>query len=331
MDVTVIIPVYNGEQTIERCILSAAKQEVSEILVVDDGSEDNTLDLLTEMQVHYPSIRVVHHEHSGVSEARNTGIREAKTEWLMFLDADDWLTDKAISEFEGCSDPETDACCGGIIRGNKKKASQRIIMSRHVFTDTHELLDYAMEEPTDRLTIHGWIIRREILTRNNILFNPELRYGEDSEFMLRILTVCRQVVFLDVPIYHYAISVVSTTNKWQSGKTEEYLKTLEEIRKTNVVQEKNWPLFVLSTLLLLFTHVTFHPANPANKREQLLDAKCIRMMPVFEDAFNKADLNKTGFVKRFVLRQIQANRMAISYLAVKIRQWQNKYYANEVN
>lgn len=93
MEITVVIPTYNRYRLLKRAILSvlAQTQQVDEIIVVDDGSDDETL----QIQKDFPQITYIYQENSGVSSARNVGIKNAKNEWIAFLDSDDeWHKDK---------------------------------------------------------------------------------------------------------------------------------------------------------------------------------------------------------------------------------------------
>lgn len=98
--VSVIIPVYNGEKTIERAVKNIASQTYSniEIVVVNDGSKDNTSKILNQLKNSYSNLVVCEQENAGVSEARNQGIKIATGEWIFFLDADDILNEECIEK-----------------------------------------------------------------------------------------------------------------------------------------------------------------------------------------------------------------------------------------
>ena len=328
MQISVIIPMYNAERTIKRCVASAVSQEVYEILLVDDGSSDGTRQAAYELGGCFGNVRVLEQNHGGVSKARNLGIREAKGDWILFLDADDCLLENAVMSLTENLDPETDACCGGTCRGSgrKIKTGQQ---SGLVFENKRELMDYVLASPTDWLTVHGWIFRRNICTEHKICFNPELRLGEDSDWVLRVLSHCRKARFTPQTVYQYTISSDSTINRWKPGQTAGYLQMLREIGKTPVREEKNWPLFVLTTLLLILTHDTFHPANPADSRKKLLEAKKLRESRLFSDALNRADLSLTGKGKKWTLQCLKRRLYLPVWIAVKIRQRQNAGYAEK--
>ena len=99
--ISIIIPVYNTEKYISECVNSILSQTYKnfEIIIVDDGSTDNSLDIVKEYQKNYDNITVLHIENSGVSAARNIGIKHAKGEFLFFVDSDDILYDHSLSTF----------------------------------------------------------------------------------------------------------------------------------------------------------------------------------------------------------------------------------------
>ena len=92
--VSIIVPVYNAEKAIGKCIESILSQEFTdfELLLINDGSKDNSGAVLDEYAAKDSRIRVIHKTNSGVSATRNLGLKEAKGDYIQFLDADDWMT-----------------------------------------------------------------------------------------------------------------------------------------------------------------------------------------------------------------------------------------------
>ncbi len=98
--VTIIIPVYNAEKYLEKCLNSVLNQTMSEIevIVVNDGSKDSSEEMALKYSRIDPRLRVITQENSGPSAARNRGLREAKGEYICFYDADDWVLPEAVAE-----------------------------------------------------------------------------------------------------------------------------------------------------------------------------------------------------------------------------------------
>ena len=322
MKISVIIPTYNAAKTLEACVRSVGEQGMpeTEILLIDDGSTDGTTALAKQLGESMPGLRLIRQEHGGVSEARNRGLREAKGEYILFLDADDRLTDGALAALEAGIADGTDACCGRVLRGTERETFRE---ERTVILRGPELINEALARPTDLLVIHGWLFRRRVFEIHGIYFNPALRLGEDSEMTLRYLNSCRGAALIPKAVCRYTIAPDSAIHGWKKGQTESYLRTLEAVRQTKAGQEENWPLYALTTLLLILTHDTFHPANPTGKREQLTEARRLTELPVMAEAFRKADLRRLSPGRRTVLRWLRDGRIRLARAAVLIRQKQN--------
>ena len=113
MNISVIIPVYNAEKYIEKAVESVLQfQEVREVLLIDDGSLDRSLEICTSLKQKHPEIKVLTHpqrQNRGVSATRNLGIDKATQEFITFLDADDyWLPNRFDAEREIFKDPKID-------------------------------------------------------------------------------------------------------------------------------------------------------------------------------------------------------------------------------
>lgn len=321
--ISVIIPLYNAEKTIDACVYSVLRQSVQpkEILLVDDGSTDGTAEAAEKWCRRDGNIRLFREAHAGTSKTRNRGLMEAEGEWVLFLDADDQLAENALAEFSAYLDDTVDACCGRILRGTEKKKNCKKSAAR--LYDPSELLDRALAEPTDLLTIHGWIFRRSVCIEQKVFFHDRLRLGEDSDWVLRYLAVCKGAALIPEWVYRYSISPESTINHWKPGQTEAYLDMLDVIGNTPVGQKKNWPLFVLTVLLLILTHDTFHPANPADREERYQEIRRLRTLPVMEAAFRHAELSELGIAKRITLMWLKVKCYPLARAAVWLRQRQN--------
>lgn len=129
MTLSIIIPVYNVEPFVEKCIRSCEAQDVSkddyEIVVVNDGSKDNSLDVVNRVANEFENIRVFSQANAGLSAARNTGMREAKGEYYMFVDSDDWIAENCLAKLiEKLRMERPDAlaiCAANVLNGEDKR------------------------------------------------------------------------------------------------------------------------------------------------------------------------------------------------------------------
>ena len=99
MKLSIIVPLYNVEKYIEKCILSLVNQDFRdyEIIVVNDGSPDESANIVNELKIKYPNVLLFHKENGGLSSARNFGLEKAKGEYVWFVDSDDWIEPDIIS------------------------------------------------------------------------------------------------------------------------------------------------------------------------------------------------------------------------------------------
>ena len=317
--ISVIIPMYNAEKTIRRCLKSVLTQKASfEILLADDGSTDTTLKIAEE---YGGRVRRLALPHGGVSEARNAGLDAASGEWIMFLDADDALLPEALEKLEPYMTEDADAVCGLICRGNETRKTRG---KEVTYPAGHELMNFVLADPTNYLTVHAWSFRRKAEMPR---FNSELCIGEDSDWVLRYLYTAQKVVFIPAPIYRYTISADSAVRKWKADQDRAYLDMLANVGRGSPGKEKNWPLFVLTNYLLILTHVIFHPSNPKSRREQFRAARELRDGPVISAAFKNAELRELSLPKKLALACLKRDWTWLAYLAVRLRQAQNSMRA----
>lgn len=205
--VSVIIPVYNAEQFIERAVLSVEQQTLKEIeiICIDDGSSDSSKNILEELQKNNTNLKILEQNHAGAGRARNFGIREAAGEYIAFLDADDiYLDESALEEMVKACKRNGEVICGSfrkeIIDGKIKEVElyEGIDFDRNnggkiVFSKFQEDLHY-----------QSFIFNRDFLLKNNITFPDYLRY-QDPPFFLRALIMAGS--FWVVPVYLYCYTL----------------------------------------------------------------------------------------------------------------------------
>ena len=168
------MPVYNGARYIREALDSIVAQEFPklEIIVVDDGSTDETKEIVTSYPFHV--IRYQYQDNGGPSVARNTGIRNAMFDYITFLDADDtWPVQKLQKQFQFlCDNPNIDVITG---------------LVNYVFVpgSEHRKDDYKVESPIFFVQLGAMMLRRKVIdTIGN--FNEQLRFSEDHDWLLRI-------------------------------------------------------------------------------------------------------------------------------------------------
>lgn len=202
--VSIIIPVYNGEETIQRCLDSVIKQsskKIEEIIVVDDGSTDRTVEFTELLAEKDSRIYCIQKKNAGVSSARNTGIHNAHGDYIMFIDSDDEIREDLVEKlYQGID--EYDMTIAGIELHQDAMISMIGIQGEF---STKEIIDkYGNVIPG--LLINGpWskLYRKNIITEQKLLFDESLSLGEDTAFVFQYLKYCNRVRFIDYYGYVY--------------------------------------------------------------------------------------------------------------------------------
>ena len=209
--VSVIIPVYNCERYLEKAISSVLQQpEVSEIVVVNDGSTDTTQNILETLQKQNPKIKIYHHENNsnkGRSASRNLAIKKATANYIAFLDADDYylpnrfVSDKKIFQ----TDDNVDGVYNAIGANFYREASKNEQKQLELFTvrekiEPEELFNVLLSGKKGHFSIDGLTVKKEIF-ENTGYFTESLVVAEDTELIFKMALKCRlEAGVIDKPL-----------------------------------------------------------------------------------------------------------------------------------
>ena len=238
---TVVIPVYNVEKYLNRCIESILLQEWKnyDILLVDDGSTDSSPQICDDYAKVYDFISVIHKKNGGLSEARNTGISHAKGEYVYFPDSDDWIEpDTFIALAEALESQDFD-----IISFNREfvKGEEDPIVSDPLVTQVFEGKD-AFVQMLKHSYITGFandkIYRKSLFIDNNILF-PSRKYYEDLGTNYKLFLSAQKVYATNQKYYHYLIdNPDSITQSWNEKKFRDMFGFYKEMFYSDFVRSQ---------------------------------------------------------------------------------------------
>lgn len=253
---TIVITMYNLETEISRCLHSVANQirdkNDIEVLLIDDGSTDNTAVIAKRYATYVPSMHYLYKRNGGVSSARNYGLDNAKACYIWFVDGDDKLEDDAIEHLRRCINDKSDILTFDFIIFDDFK---KIYVSKK-----EKLLPYNMFTGIDYLrnfyvsAIWQHIYKKDFLIKNGIRFQEGLVH-EDNEFDLRTMALAQYVYYVNIPIYvYYKNNTRKSLSKSKSLRdacsvypliiTSEYLE-----RKTTASVVARQGAFVLNVIL----------------------------------------------------------------------------------
>ena len=206
--VSIIVPVYNAEATISRCIESIINQEYRdfELLLIDDGSTDSSGTICDRYAAEDSRIRLIHKENTGVSETRNMALDLACGTYLQFLDSDDWITPNATRLFvEEAERYHCDMVISDFYRVVGKRVAQKGDIDDDCVLTQEEFSAHMLQNPADFYYGVLWnkLYRRDIVEKYHLRMNPEISWCEDFMFNLEYIRHAEVFYALQVPVYYY--------------------------------------------------------------------------------------------------------------------------------
>ncbi len=209
MDISIIVPVYNASKYLRECLDSLVNQDFKgdyEIILVNDGSTDDSLSICQEYASKHSNITVLTGENGGVSVARNKGIDASRGDWFFFADADDLMTPDALTTLYQ-RQQETNA---DIVLGNFIYLTDGV-SSKPVFNLPNETLSKPI------CAIHhqplwGYLIPANVVRSNHIRFVEDLLMGEDTLFCCQSALFCKTIAFTNNVVYVYRYNSESATS-----------------------------------------------------------------------------------------------------------------------
>ena len=231
--ISVIIPAYNAEESLERCLDSVLAQDYKEIelLVVNDGSTDGTRDILARY-AKLPRITCIEQENSGPAKSRHTGLQASRGDFISFVDADDYIAPNMLSSlYERLNTADADAALCGWHRlvGDKIYPWMPVIDGASAKTGL-EAIDLILRRR--QLTLWNNLFRRGLFHSIDFDEISSFRMGEDALLLFRLFLGAEKVVLLDEALYFYTDNPQSITNAPSLRVVQDYLQAYERIFQT---------------------------------------------------------------------------------------------------
>ena len=202
--VSVIVPIYNGEKTLERCVDSIAGQTLKsiEIILVNDGSTDNSEKICRRYEQIDPRVKVISKENGGLSSARNAGINDSRGDYIFFIDCDDWIDSDTLEVLLKTAlqkDTDVTGCCAYFNFPNgveNSRASEEIYIR-----DTRALIKWMLLGGIDANAAWGKLFKRSIFEK--LRFDESCDFCEDDEFSFRMAQAAKSYIRIADAKYHY--------------------------------------------------------------------------------------------------------------------------------
>ena len=214
--ISIVIPIYNGAKLIKKMVDSILAQTYQnfELILVNDGSKDNTLDVINENYAHIENVHIFNKHNTGVSDTRNYGLSKANGEYIIFLDADDYLDETFLQQlYESVKNNNSDiSMCEYYIISENGKTEEILDLER--FDDTissetitNSLIPAMISESKGQESIRGlvWrtLIKKSLISENNLKFNEKIPIAEDLLFLIEAYNYAKSISLVKKPLYHY--------------------------------------------------------------------------------------------------------------------------------
>lgn len=306
---SIIIPVYNGETYIKKCIDNLLSQDCTgvEILIIDDGSTDHTLDICNRIQQHTTFLRVIEEENKGPGFARNEGIKCAKGEYLVFLDVDDCFMPKAIYTLKNKIQSNSDiinfnfCVSDGFHLIGKDKAVKGEYPSCKT-SSGEECLDYIYNESGIGNFSWAFMYKKDFLLRNELFFPTDIFILEDAVFLNKVLRKVTQVSYISTPLYCYFIreDADSLSKKKNYEKVKTGLNAIDRIFNMciNEHEKKQFARHAIELLFFLDSLIPIENTKKILRLHHLIYDKIIWYLALT----NYTSLGKKTFVKIILLK-----------------------------
>lgn len=331
MKISIIIPIYNSEKYLRSAVESVTQQSYKdiEIILINDGSTDKSLNICQEYSKIDSRIILINKKNEGVSATRNRGIEVATGEFIMFLDADDWIEKEACEILlNKIINSNADIVfCNHIMEfeHNNKKVSMNISDQIINNKDIKEKIILPLIEEEDMKSEHlraafrgpwGKLFKKSIIDDNNIRFKEDLIIGEDFMFNLEYLKYSNNVIVDERYLYHYRLNNGSALNKYRGDFWIIYKKIL--INLENYLEESLGDMDYskrLNKLKLKYLLICIkNEANPLNKKSLKKRKEYIKNIcedSIIKDALKNHSRGTSNIKDRIILFLLRNNMNSV--------------------
>lgn len=293
--ISIILPVYNVEKYVNKCLESIVAQTYSdfEVIVIDDGSTDKSGKICDDWAARDSRICVYHEVNSGVSSARNKGLKIAKGEWILFIDSDDWIDSRML---EICMREMISSNAEICFFGNKEVREENVNLvieyercnikkiTEEQFLDfQYRIFNRDRKACCNRniikLSSPCKLYKKELLDKNNITFQEQLVTGEDGVFNLYAYQYAKSGVCIEEPLYYYRIHKESVTQRFTPNieknftvlhkAYERFINSTDNVNKFKEVFEERMIWSFSFCCILKYCHQD-NPANYRRRKQEFL-------------------------------------------------------------
>lgn len=339
---SIVTPCYNVDKYLSDCVKSILCQKVSdwELLLIDDGSTDATPQLCDKYALQDPRIKVIHQKNAGVSAARNHGLNEAKGEWVVFIDSDDWFTEGAFNIYEDeINDGDSDlyifnryTCNDGKVLPINHLQPNRLIREgrEKKFFLIDMLFPYYDKKKNGVVTggirgVNCKLYRRSLIEKHHIRFEDSVKIAEDAMFNFDVITHAHSVSMIDKMVGYYRISDGSVMHRYTADIDIINNETIMGFKKrlSDHIKEDNefgiaYMGVVTECAFRAMKLKYLHPENNANFAMRSSEFTKWFNQNLVQEGLNPAYISYLPRGKREIMKYALDTKMTIAFLIGKL-------------
>ncbi len=287
--ISIIVPVYNVEKYIERCIESILEQSFRdfELILVNDGSKD---DSLTKCRLWEADrrVRIFSIENHGVSYARNLGLQHAIGKWILFLDSDDYLIEGCLEQLVSLTNLGAQEISGLYVEGEETFGTQQYalvdaksVMKMSLDSVNHNLLpDFYPLKPSTLLFCAGKLYLNEVIKKYDVKFQDKLRLSEDLLFHLDYLSHIDNVIVTNVAVLFYRQdNVTAVTKRFNPTHLADRVRLIEKLKEMKLDSAN---VHIVATMFLFISKMEKHLKGSERKE---MEQKILALLGEHKDVF----------------------------------------------
>lgn len=243
---SIIIPVYNAADRIEKCIRSICTQTIQdiEIITVNDGSTDHSLEILEKLCEQDTRIKVLHYPNGGAAVARNRGLKVATGKYIGFVDADDWIEPRMFEKLIATLETDdTDIVVCNIQKEYDNKIETVLDCKNHEILSDNLLQKFILFEFD--YAIYNKLYKRDFLVNHHISFDKDLRLSQDALFNLYAFTYINKLSIVPETFYHYVSKEGSLMSSPQDKRIASFNYIIRSFKKfcEEHKKDREWKIF----------------------------------------------------------------------------------------
>lgn len=314
--ISIIIPVYNTEKYLHRCLDSILNSTCDdfEVILINDGSTDRSPGICEEYSAKDSRIKVIHQKNQGVSAARNRGISQCRGEWIIFVDSDDYISPGFLSMVAQEKYKNTDLLLFDFVKSTENHKSPEQPVKSLIFGARR------MPELLKRILVPRRLSRtgnadfrspcaraykKSIIDQYSIRFSPDIAIGEDLLFNMEYQLRARSCVYTPMPVYVYDIHTGSATHGFRPGLMKNHARLQAGLKELLIkcrmfsALETEYYSYSLENMTYVLIHEIFNPGNPAPYKTKRRQCAIMRKNSIYRKAM--AYNLKTGIFPRKIL------------------------------